>query len=42
VEVERAAARHEKAARGALLGAFSEAAVDRWLEELDAIAAAIG
>jgi dipeptidase len=40
-EVERATARHEKAARRALLGAFSEAAVDRWLEELDAIAAAI-
>jgi secernin len=40
-EVERAAARHEHAARRAHLGAFSEAAVDRWLEELDAIAAAI-
>ena len=40
-EVERAAERRDAPARRALLGAFSEAAVDRWLAELDAVSAAI-
>jgi secernin len=40
-EVERAAARQGAAGRRALLGTFSEAAVDRWLAELDAVIAAI-
>ena len=40
-EVERAAERQDAPARRALLGAFSETAVDRWLAELDAVSAAI-
>src|SRR5262249_61861133 len=40
-DVEREAAAREGAPRGELLGRFSEAAVDRWLVELDAVAAAI-
>jgi secernin len=39
--VARAASQDEPAARRARLGAFSDAAVDRWLDELDAITAAI-
>jgi secernin len=40
-EVEHRAVRQDGAARRALLGAFAEAAVDRWLAELDAVTAAI-
>jgi secernin len=39
--VEREAAGREGPARGALLGEFSDAVVNRWLEELAAITAAI-
>jgi len=40
-DVERAAERQDGPARRALLAAFSEAAVDRWLAELDAVSAAL-
>ena len=40
-EIEREAARRGGPARRSLLAAFSEASVDRWLAELDALTAAI-